>query len=103
MKKSCEIMRDIMGAIVETEEWNRIQFSDPVIQRAEDEFRSLLKQVDSPEVETKLSDACTALISAFADAATLYGIQVANAIRDIADDPCVLSRFYMERAEAAEE
>lgn len=103
MSKSCEIMNEIMGAIIDTEEWRRIQYSDPMIQKTERELKSLLEQVGSPELEIKLSDACSEFSSAIADAAILYGIQVANAIRIAVDDPSIMSRFYLERMEKVDE
>lgn len=103
MKKELKIMDNIMGAIVDSEEWGYIQLNDPQIQMAKNALKELLEQI-RPLVPTgvadSLYDACLSVVTAYSDAAIIHGIHVSNSIHMVAADPTALSRYVAERMEA---
>lgn len=100
MQKKLKIMDDIMCAVTQTEEWDRIQTSDPAILEANKETRELLELIRpaiSDDLLYRLDDAISGQFCAYVDAAILYGIQVADAIHAVSENPEALSYHVMER------
>ena len=98
-----EIMDELMGAITQTDEWQRIQMEDPQIKKAQAELDLALRNVSHfvpVEVFKPLDDSVANAVFSYVDAAILYGIQVADAIHTAASRPSDLSRHVMERLAA---
>ena len=87
-------VNDIVEAVATSDGWNDIQQNDPQISAAEKVFDTTIEGCAN---EGAVYDAALALVGAYADAAILYGIHVANAIRSVSADPMALSRYIMER------
>ena len=87
-------VNDIVEAVVTSEGWNDIQRNDPQISAAEKVFDTTIEGCAN---EGAVYDAALALVGAYVDAAILYGIHAANAIRSVSADPMALSRYIMER------
>lgn len=98
--KNLTLMDDIMGGITQADEWNNIQTSDPMITAASDRWSVALEQAETllpKELYKELCDAHTDGLSAIGDAGILFGIHVADVIRDVSSRPADLSRHIMER------
>ena len=87
-------VNDIVEAVVTSKGWNDIQQNDPQINAAERAFEAT---IEGSANEGAVYDAAMELVGAYVDAAILYGIHVANAIRSVSADPMALSRYIMER------
>lgn len=98
--KNLVLMDKIMGGIVKAGEWDEIQLNDPSIIAADARWDAALEQTKnliSEELYAELYDAYTAGTSAFGDVSILYGIHVADVIRDVASRPADLSQYVLER------
>ena len=103
LQTGLEIMDDLMSAITQTEEWERIQLEDPQIREAEAKLELELKNVSHfvPfEVFAPLEDCVRNAAYVYADAAILYGIQVADAIHAVSSKPSLLSQHILDRISA---
>lgn len=87
-------VNDIVEAVVTSEGWNDILRNDPQIKAAEQAFEAAIEGCANGGA---VYDAALSLAGANMDAAILYGIHVANAIRSVSADPMALSRYIMER------
>ena len=99
-EKNISIMDDLMQVIIQTEEWETIQATDPAIRKADKEITTLLCEAKShvpKALYLKLEDAVYNYSNAVSDAAILYGIHVADAIRDVSARPQDLSRHVLGR------
>lgn len=106
MDKNVKSMDEIMGAVGQTDEWLSIQISDPMILDATKNMSVLLEQLKQYAPDRPVDaveDAAYSLVNAYTNAAILYGIHVADAIRDVAARPCDLSRHVMQRMRGAVE
>lgn len=100
MQTELEIMDELMGAITQTDEWERIQLTDPQIKEAEAELDLAIKNISHfvpKEVYGSLEDCARNAAFAYINAAILYGIQVADAIHAVAAKPNALSQHIMDR------
>lgn len=103
MDKNVKLMDELMNSIIQTDDWNEIQLNDPGILEKSERLNRLLDQIRDA-APPELADLIAALEDATLDAACshitpaiLYGIHVADAIRDVAARPCDLSRYVMNR------
>lgn len=87
-------VNDIVEAVVTSEGWHDILRNDPQIKAAEQAFGAAIEGCAN---DGAIYDAALSLAGANVDAAILYGIHVANAIRSVSADPMALSRYIMER------
>lgn len=103
MNQDLPLMDQLMHSITINEEWERRQSTDPGISVAEDRWEIALERV-KPMLPTdlymELADAHTCDVAATSDASILYGIHVADTIRDIAARPAELSRYVLENRSA---
>ena len=100
MDKNLALMDRIMGGITQSDEWNEIQISDPQISNADARWHGAMEQVRDliPDgLYDELCDAHVTEISAIGDAGILYGIHVADVIRDVASRPVDLSKYVLKR------
>lgn len=101
MDKNIEIISRLLSTIMQTDEWFRICNEDPQIQRASQGLQYTMARISAlvPEVMMdELWDALCNLEEAQETAAVLYGIRVADAIRDVAARPADLSHYIISRA-----
>lgn len=97
--KDLALMASIMEGVTGSEEWTAIQNNDPGIQAAEARFRQALEMIRdriAPEEYVELSDAHSEAVTAYSDAATLYGVRVAGVFQSVAARPEDLARFYLD-------
>ena len=99
--KNLSLMDDIMFVGLErTDEWNRVQLSDPMITTANARWRAALEKAKAflpTEIYMELDAANADEVTANGDAGILFGIRVADAIRDVITRPADLSRHILER------
>lgn len=99
-KKDLALMDDIMGAVTGVDEWQEIQTHDPMITDAGKRWGSAMKQAKAMlpgELYDELCGAHAGEVAATGDAGILFGIRVADVIREVASRPADLSRYVMER------
>lgn len=102
-KKALSVMADIMDGIEQTDEWSEIQMNDPGIKAAECCLDSALQKAEAylpRELYTELSDAHCTAVSAYCDAAILYGMRVSSIIQTVAANSAEITGFLLERREA---
>ena len=100
MDKDLVLMDTFMNGITQTGEWDHIQITDPEITDANTRWDDAMEQVKEliPEaLYTALCEAYTAGLAATGNAGILFGIHVADVIRDIASRPMDLSRHIQNR------
>lgn len=101
MDKDMEIISQLMVTITQTNEWFRICHEDAQIQRATLGLQAIMERVVvlvPEELMDELWDALGDLEQAQETSAILYGIRVADAIRDVATRPTDLTRYIIDRA-----
>lgn len=92
--------RQLMKAIQQTDEWDRIWKEDPGIQQAKDQLENVMEQVGLKIPGQLLDDLWTAvysLTSASENAALHYGLRVMEAIHSIASNPEAIMNNATER------
>lgn len=100
--KNLGLMDEIMGAITQTDEWCMIQDNDPRVVAADKalgERLAALRPNMSHDEYDSLESAVFGAQTALADAAILYGIHVADTIRDVSSRGPALSQYIMDRME----
>lgn len=100
--KNLAMMDEIMGTITQFDEWADIQIHDPMITAADDQFEAAMERAKAfipKEFYDELYDTHEAKASALGDAGILFGLRVADVIRDVASRPADLSRHILKRIE----
>lgn len=100
MKDSVAFMDDIMDHVTQTEMWNNILMTDPLIQDAEKELNSNLEALEGIVSDKQIEDlraAAWGLSSATDYPAILYGMRVAQAIQEVSSNPAPLSQCILDR------
>lgn len=100
MSEKLKFMDDLMSGITQTELWKTEQLQNPEILAADKALAAALSKLQGlvPEKTlNQITDAAYSYASAFETAAILYGIQVADAIHDIAARPSELSQYILDR------
>ena len=95
-----EIFEEVVGSIMQTEEWLQIEMKDPRINQSENEVMALLdgiKEQIPDDTYNQLVDAMWGLAAATAETATLYGMSVANTLREVAANPILYSQHIIDR------
>lgn len=95
------LVDEIMSAVLQTDYFDNIIMTDPNIVAADAEMQKVidgLEQTLSKEEIDSLQVAMYRYAIACEIPAILYGIYVADAIREIAANPSALSRCILERA-----
>ena len=104
--KDLELMNELMGAISQTGEWERIEVMDPQVKEADERHTAVLNKVRNlipADVYAELEDATLSYAFAVKDTAILYGIRVAGVIRARAADPVALSHYVVDRMKGRRE
>ena len=100
MKENLEIVDAILDCVTQTDFWNHILLTNPMIKEADDELSALLDKLKATSLENlveEVRDAAWELSNAFCYPAILYGMRVAQAIQEVALDPNALSQYIMDR------
>lgn len=100
--KNLALMDDIMDMVTQADEWAEIQTHDPRITDAGNCWDTVMERTKAllpRELYDELSDAHSSVIAAIGDVGILFGIHVAEAIRDVAARPADLSRYILNRTE----
>lgn len=102
MKKdiNVQLMDDLMDGITQTDAWLTEQMQNPEIREAKrllDEALEAIAGMVPDEAYHALEDATCRYASAYETAAILYGIHVAEAMRDVSSRPSDLSRQILAR------
>lgn len=98
--KNLALMDDIMGGITQSDEWNEILLHDPAIVAADNRWEAAIEQAKAlipDELYVELHDSHEAKASASGDVGILFGIHVADVIRDVVSRPADLSRYVLKR------
>lgn len=98
--KNLDLMDCIMDAITDSEEWLEIQMHDPMAVDAANRFNAALEQAKDllpREIYNKLSDVYMSGVVAAGNSGILFGLHVADVIRDVASRPADLSRHIQKR------
>lgn len=101
-KRERDIVDEIMRAVEQTDEWMRIQATDPGIQAADEAFMGFLNGLDLAEKDRdKVSELAITLANAYTTPAILYGVNVVLSLQAAAANPAVLTALWQERRETA--
>ena len=82
--KDVNLTRELIQAIHQTDEWDRIWTRDPAIQEARTQLDTLMEPIEPKELRNSLLDAIFALTTACEYAATRYGARVTLALLNAA-------------------
>lgn len=100
MKFNQELYADIMEHIMQTEVWDEIEKSNPMIDASAKRLNALLDNLRGPisdEIVETISDDVFNYVTATAESAVLYGIQVANALNEIIANPAAYSQNVLQK------
>lgn len=84
---NADFTHQIMKAIQQTDEWDRIWTQDPAIQTARSQLEIVMEPVESKELRDSLLDAIFELTTACENASIRYGVRVAQALLNAAAHP----------------
>ena len=100
MKFNQELYSDIMEHIMQNEVWEQIEKNNPMIDTSSRRLHALLNnlrgQLSDEIVETIFNDIFN-YVTATAESAVLYGIQVANALNEIIANPAAYSQNVLQK------
>lgn len=82
--KDADLTRELIQAIHQTDEWDRIWMQDPAIQEVRAQLDTLMEPIEPKELRDSLLDAIFALTTACEYAATRYGARVTLALLNAA-------------------
>ena len=97
--KNLDLMDDIMRGVYQSDEWQNILAHDPSIVAAAARWSAVLTQVKDflpKRLYMELDSAHTDEVTDTSEAGILFGIHVADAIRDVASRPADLSRYALK-------
>lgn len=81
------LARELMQAIHQTDEWDRIWTQDPAIQEARSHLETVMEAVKPKELRDSLLDATSGLTTACENAAIRYGARIALVLLNAAGNP----------------
>ena len=102
-QKSLAMMDEIVGTISQSREWNDVQMTSPAVVAAASRMNEALERAREflPEaIFDELDCAHCAALGTIGEAAILYGIHVADVIRNVAANPTDLSRYMLAKGTA---
>lgn len=91
---------NLVNSIMETNEWLKLENSNPVINSAQNEISNILNSLENKipdENIAKLRCSINDYVSASTTTAVLYGIQVAIAAKEIINNPNQYSEYFLEK------
>ena len=89
------LMGEILEAITQSEDWEDVQQNDPLIQKANAGFEAAIQEAKKYlpiDVFLKVNDAWGTSIKEHGDAGILFGLRVADTIREMAAHPEKIQR-----------
>ena len=99
MSENMEIINEIVCGIMDTEMWGKIATEDPRIKAAEAEVSTMLTRYCPAlpkQQRGKIEEATCEMGSAYADAAFLYGMHIAQALQAVAANPFEYSAYVLD-------
>lgn len=100
MSRNIALMDDLLSGITQTDTWKDVQLQNPEILAADKvlaEALEKLRGVAPEEVINQIIDAAYAYASSFETAAILYGVHVADTLRDCSAHSEEVSQFILDR------
>lgn len=103
IKESLALMNDIMDNLVNTDMWNKILLSDPMILQADAEFTAkvdTLQEGAEWEQLDEVKNSALYLNNALISAAILYGMRISQAIQEVtanSDTITALSQYVLDK------
>lgn len=91
-KDEIALVNEITADFTQTRTWSRIARENPRIVKEEATFEAVIEGLPKQD---EIWDAGMALVCAYTDAAILYGIRIAHAMRDVAKSPAELSEYIL--------
>ena len=91
-----ELICEIMQTVVQSAAWLDVQSKHPGIAKAESQWYAAFERAKSllpRDIANELEDAKNEEIVATEDVGILFGIRIANLIRNIAESPVFLSQY----------
>jgi len=99
MNNQKTLMRQVMAAIQQTDEWERIWMEDPMILKAKRRLNEAL-QLARPSLPAQVFDelwtAITEIEAADECVSILYGARVATALQDMLYQPMNFSQYMLD-------
>lgn len=86
-KTQADLAKELIQAIHQTDEWDRVWVQDPAIRYARAQLDAILDSIEAKELCDKLLDAISELTTACEYAATRYGARVTLALLNAAAHP----------------
>lgn len=99
-KKDFALMNKLMSGITTADEWDTAMNENPAVARKDADLNGVMEKVKRylpHDLYMELADARVSALNAYIDLAILYGIRVANVIRDAAEHPAEFSQYIVER------
>ena len=86
-KNQVDLAKELIQAIHQTDEWDRVWVQDPAIREARAQLDAILDSIEAEELCDKLLDATFNLTSVCEEAAIRYGARVTLALLNAAAHP----------------
>ena len=99
-----KLMRGILNALHESDDWTAIETSDPAIQKASSELKSVFEEVHSilpAELFNRLWCAVADEEGVLVNAAMLFGLRAGLAILRVAGEPESFSQYLLSQQESS--
>lgn len=93
------IMRELMFSLVQSSEWGQIKRGDPMICESERRFEETKQRIMgqlSIDDENDLFEAIQGIVDAYINAAILFGMRTADALREATARPAALSQYNLD-------
>lgn len=92
---SAKIVFELIGAIKSTEDWERSTDKAPMLLEERNRLERILERVPD-DLRSELEYAISDVEEAYADMALLYGMKVAEAIRENVSRPLTYSQYTLD-------
>lgn len=99
--KDVDLTRELIQAIHQTDEWDRIWTQDPAIQAARAQLDTIMELIESKELRDSLLDAIFELTTACEYASTRYGARVTLALLNAAEQMAPQAMTTTDQSELA--
>lgn len=92
---SAKVMFEIIEAIKNSEDWVRSTDKAPMLLEERNRLERILERVPD-DLRSELEDAIAGVEEAYADVALLYGMKIAEAIRENVSRPLTYSQYALD-------
>lgn len=101
-RKQVNIADEILQAIMQTEEWNRMAIDDPCVNRDEKILDDLLLQMGlNGSQREAIKEAVLAVIVDYEHIAVFYGMSVIFSLLSVSMEPKAVTRQILQRVKGA--